>query len=62
MNLAGQKIFNIYQRFNYAPGGRGLGLYMVKTQMEMMRGEVAVESELGKGTKFRLAFKKFINA
>jgi signal transduction histidine kinase/ligand-binding sensor domain-containing protein len=56
MVLAQQKIFHIYQRFNYAPGGRGLGLYMVKTQMEMMGGDVSVQSQLNKGTKFSLTF------
>jgi signal transduction histidine kinase len=56
LKLAEKKLFHIYQRFTYTPGGRGLGLYMVKTQMEMMGGDVAVESALRKGTKLRLHF------
>jgi signal transduction histidine kinase/ligand-binding sensor domain-containing protein len=56
--LVEKKIFHIYQRFNYLPGSRGLGLFMVKTQMEMMGGQVTVESQLGKGTTFSLTFLK----
>ena len=54
--LAMPKMFKIYQRFTYGGEGRGLGLYLVKTQTEMMGGEITVESTLGVGTCFRLTF------
>lgn len=57
MNLAMSKIFQLYQRFNTHSAGRGLGLYLVKTQIEIMGGSVRVESQVGKGTTFSLIFK-----
>ncbi len=56
LNLARTKMFRLYQRFNYGGQGRGLGLYMVKTQMDMMHGDVTVDSNVGVGTTFTLTF------
>ena len=36
--------------------GNGLGLYITKTLVEAMNGEILVESEINKGTKFTLKF------
>ena len=38
-------------------GGAGLGLYMSKTIVEMMGGEIWVESEIDKGSKFAFTFR-----
>lgn len=51
------KIFGLYQRFHNHVDSRGLGLYLVKSQMESMGGKIAVESEVNKGTTFILKFK-----
>ena len=32
--------------------GKGLGLYLVKTQIEAMNGTIEVQSEVEKGTTF----------
>jgi len=48
------KIFMLYKRFHLAVEGKGLGLFMVKTQVEVLNGRIEVESELGKGSTFRL--------
>jgi len=54
----GKTIFNLYKRFHLHVEGKGLGLFLVKAQMVAMGGRVEVESEPGKGTAFKLFFKK----
>lgn len=51
------KVFGLYQRFHNYPDSKGLGLYLVKSQVESMGGSIIVESEVNKGTKFTLIFK-----
>lgn len=46
------KIFQFYQRGTETGSGKGLGLYLVKTQSEAMMGSVSVHSEPDKGSKF----------
>lgn len=48
------KIFDMFHRATEYSEGSGLGLYIVKLNMEKMSGNVYVESEKGKGTSFRL--------
>lgn len=49
----GSKLFGIYQRFNpKAAEGNGLGLYLIKLQVEKMRGTIDVQSEVNAGTTF----------
>ena len=52
------KIFGLYQRFHNYPDSKGLGLYLVKSQIEAMGGSIEVESQVNKGTQFSLTFKK----
>lgn len=51
------KLFGLYQRFHNYPDSKGLGLYLVKSQIESMGGEIRVESEVNQGTKFIIKFK-----
>ena len=48
----GSKLFGFYKPLDNTPSGRGLGLYMVKTQIEAMHGKISVVSEPDKGTLF----------
>ncbi|PZR38925.1 MAG: hypothetical protein DI538_08330 [Azospira oryzae] len=48
-------LFKLYKRFHTsAPGGKGLGLYLVKQQVEKMNGRIEVESTLHAGTTFSI--------
>jgi PAS domain S-box-containing protein len=48
----GNKIFGLYKRFHHDVEGKGLGLFMVKTQVEALGGNVRVHSKPGEGAEF----------
>jgi signal transduction histidine kinase len=52
LNLQKDKIFGLYKRFHENIEGKGFGLFMVKTQIEALGGNITVKSELGEGTEF----------
>ncbi len=54
---SGDKVFKIYNRFHSHVEGKGLGLFMVKTQVEAIGGNITVTSELDKGTEFKIILK-----
>lgn len=51
------RIFGLYQRFHDHADSKGLGLYMVSSQIRVMGGAIDVESEVDKGTTFIITFK-----
>jgi PAS domain S-box-containing protein len=51
------RIFGLYQRFHDHADSKGLGLYIVNSQVRVMGGEIDVESEVDKGTTFIITFK-----
>ena len=53
----GDRVFGFYQRFHNHPDSKGLGLYMIKLQMEALGGTVSMQSQVDVGTKFCLTFK-----
>jgi len=55
-NVDSYKIFGLYQRMHDHVEGKGLGLYLVKTQVEFLNGEIEVESKLDVGTTFKVYF------
>lgn len=57
MNKFGTKIFGLYQRFHSKIDGKGLGLYIVKSQIESMDGKIEVESTPDVGTTFKVSFE-----
>lgn len=56
LELHGSKIFGLYKKFHHHIEGKGMGLYMVKTQVELLGGRISVDSKLNKGTTFTLVF------
>lgn len=61
MNLAkyGQHLFKPFTRFTSKASGKGLGLHLIKSMVEKNGGKVLVESELDKGTTFRIYLKEY---
>lgn len=50
----GDQIFGLYKRFHFHIEGKGMGLYMVKTQVETLGGNIYLQSEVDKGTEFKI--------
>lgn len=48
------KLFGMYKRFHQHKEGKGLGLHLVKLQVESLGGHIAVESERDKGSTFKV--------
>lgn len=52
-----EQLFRLYKRFHALIPGKGLGLYLVKTQAEVLGGGVSVKSEENKGACFTVYVK-----
>jgi signal transduction histidine kinase len=52
----GDQFFGLYKRFHSSAEGKGLGLFMVKTQVEALGGKISVQSQEGVGTEFKIEF------
>ncbi len=53
------KLFTLYSRFHIHLDGKGLGLYLVKTQITALGGRIEIESKVNQGSTFKVYFKKF---
>jgi signal transduction histidine kinase len=51
------RVFGLYQRFHNHADSKGLGLYMVHSQLRAMGGDIELQSEVDKGTTFIITFK-----
>lgn len=50
----GNNVFKMYKRFHEGIVGNGIGLYLVKEQVESLGGTISLESELEVGTTFNI--------
>ncbi|MEY2869269.1 MAG: hypothetical protein RIR01_1752 [Bacteroidota bacterium] len=50
------KLFGMYKTFHENEDAKGIGLFIVKNQIEAMKGKIEVESKEGQGSTFKLFF------
>jgi sensor histidine kinase regulating citrate/malate metabolism len=48
----GRKIFGMYKTFHKHPDARGVGLFLIKNQVEALGGRIDVASKVDEGTVF----------
>ncbi|MDB5121783.1 MAG: domain S-box protein [Sphingobacteriales bacterium] len=56
LNRHADRIFKLYSRFHPDIEGKGMGLFIVKTQVETLGGSIIVNSTPGIGTEFIVEF------
>lgn len=54
----GDKIFGMYKTFHNRKDAKGIGLYIIKNQIEAMGGSITVNSEVDKGATFNVYFNE----
>lgn len=50
------QVFGLYKRFHPHIEGKGVGLFMTKTQVETMGGKIMINSQINNGTEFKMEF------
>ncbi|TDE10533.1 sensor histidine kinase [Dyadobacter psychrotolerans] len=58
LELHGDKIFGLYKTFHEHKDAHGVGLFLIKNQIESQGGVIEVESKPGEGTKFKITFNE----
>lgn len=58
MDRYGGKIFGLYKTFHDNKDAKGLGLYIIRNQIEAMGGSITANSEVDKGTIFNVYFNE----
>ena len=53
----GKDIFGLYKTFHYNKDAEGVGLYLIKNQIESFGGTISVESQVDVGTTFTIHVK-----
>lgn len=50
----GHNVFGLYKRFHHNIEGKGMGMYMVKTQVESLGGKISIKSQVNHGTEITI--------
>lgn len=58
MQRYGHQVFKLHKTFHHHPESRGIGLFMIKNQIEAMGGEINMTSHVNKGTTLFVNFNK----
>lgn len=56
-SLFQDKLFTLYSRFHVHVEGKGIGLYLVKTQVAALGGRIEIDSQVNIGTTFSVYLK-----
>jgi len=59
LNKYGHYLFKLRKTFHRHPESRGIGLFMIKNQIESMGGEITVTSAENEGSTFLVNFNKY---
>ncbi|WP_159439009.1 sensor histidine kinase [Maribacter ulvicola] len=54
----GENVFKLYKRFHRNISGKGMGLFLIKSQLEALNAIITIDSKVGIGTTFKIIFKK----
>lgn len=54
LNRNSDKVFGLYKRFHSEIEGKGIGLFMVKTQVDILGGNIKIDSKVNIGTSFTI--------
>ena len=59
MDLTKKKdeVFGLYKRFHHHVEGKGMGLFMVKTQVELLGGKITLSSKVNCGSTFTIELR-----
>lgn len=49
-----EHVFKLFYKIDHEQEGKGMGLFLVKSQVEQLGGKVVIESELDRGTQFTI--------
>ena len=57
LNKVKDRVFGLYQKFHKHSDSKGIGLYLVKSHIQAMKGKIEIQSEVDRGTSFTITFK-----
>ena len=53
----GNQVFTLYKRFHSHTEGKGMGMYLIKSQVDALGGIIHIESQVNEGTTVEVCLK-----